>query len=46
MVFAAYTNPTAKRQLDEAKDQSYGPLAQASQLTIDGRPILESISAA
>lgn len=39
-------NPWTKSTLEEAKGLPCGPMAQASQMTVAGRPIVQAMSAA
>ena len=46
MVFNTYANPAAAKRLDEEAAKPHGPLAQLQGLTIDGKPVLDTIEAA
>ena len=46
MVFSRYLSRHAKRRLEEEAGKPHGPLAQLQNLTIDGKPVLETSEAA
>lgn len=46
MIFNTYANPAAQHRLKEEAKKPHGPLAQLQGLTIDGKPVLETVEAA
>ncbi|MEE9211886.1 MAG: adenosyl-hopene transferase HpnH [Phycisphaeraceae bacterium] len=45
-IFNTYANPAATKRLAEEATKSHGPLAQLAGLTINGKPITETVEAA
>ncbi|HEX7009084.1 MAG TPA: adenosyl-hopene transferase HpnH [Phycisphaeraceae bacterium] len=46
MIFNTYANPQALKELEEESKKPHGPLAQLQHITIDGKPVLETVHAA
>ena len=46
MIFSKYASPAAARRLEEEEGKPHGPMAQVEHITIDGKPVKETVEAA